>query len=38
MGPTRLRAVTHLEIGADDVNTALAVAREELGGAVGRAA
>jgi threonine aldolase len=31
MGPRRLRAVTHLDIGADDVETALTVVRDELG-------
>lgn len=30
MGPTRLRAVTHLDIGAADIETALTVVREEL--------
>jgi len=31
MGPRRLRAVTHLDISADDVETALTVVRDELG-------
>jgi threonine aldolase len=31
MGPRRLRAVTHLDISADDVETALGVVREVVG-------
>jgi threonine aldolase len=31
MGPRRLRAVTHLDISAEDVETALGVVRDELG-------